>query len=372
MKLLYVTARWDPQNPDSGSGVNYNAYMELKNRVDDIRIVGPFTSELTLVERGVRKIFERPGQRRLIKFYPSYLRKSNQSVRKAMEEFEPDVIFSKSSIPLVNVNLTAPLVYICDSTVKWTKENWPLFSPIGMKIMEKWEAKVIKKASHIITFSQANGDVLHNYYKIPKDRITVHPVPSSLPHNEEDFRPNPIVASETLKLLLVGKSYHGKGVDIATEVVQELNALGIPAELKVVGQEHEDSEYVSFAGLLSKSDPVQQKEYMDYYRWAHFLIFPSRFDAAGIVPSEAAGFGVPTITNATGGIATTVKDKVSGVILPKHSPAREYIRVLQYYLNHPEEYDTLRRSTYARYLSELNWTELGDRISSIIADVTSH
>ncbi len=33
MKLLFVAARWDPQNPDSGSGVNYNAFMELKEKV---------------------------------------------------------------------------------------------------------------------------------------------------------------------------------------------------------------------------------------------------------------------------------------------------------------------------------------------------
>jgi glycosyltransferase involved in cell wall biosynthesis len=326
---------------------------------------------MTLIERGIRKIFERPGHRRLIKFYPSYLRKSNQNVQKAIDMFQPDVLFSKSSIPLVNVPLGVPLVYICDSTVKWTSENWPLFSPLGLKIMEKWEAKVIRKAAHIITFSQANGNILHEYYKIPKDRITVHPIPSSLPHDEKDFQPNPLVAGKTLKLLLVGKSYHGKGVDIAAEVAQKMTALGIPTELRVVGQDSEDSKHISFAGLLSKNDPVQQKEYMDHYRWAHFLIFPSRFDAAGIVPSEAAGFGVPTLTNAAGGLATTVKDKVSGIVLPKHSPASEYVRILQYYLDHPEEYAALRQSTYARYLAELNWNELGDQIYSIIKDVTS-
>ncbi|MBG0787647.1 MAG: hypothetical protein H0S79_21370 [Anaerolineaceae bacterium] len=117
MRLLFVAARWDPKNPDSGSGVNYNAYMALKDRVEDIRITGPFQSDLNLIERGVRKVFSRPNKRRLIKFYPSYVRHSNKEVQQAMEEYQPDVIFSKSSVPLVNVKLNAPLVYMCDSTV---------------------------------------------------------------------------------------------------------------------------------------------------------------------------------------------------------------------------------------------------------------
>jgi len=371
MKLMYVAARWNPKNPDSGSGVNYNAYIELKNRVDELQIVGPFASELTLIERGIRKVFQRPDKPRLIKFYPSYLRRSNQSVQKAIDEFKPDVIFSKSSVPLVNVKLNAPLVYMCDSTVKWTTDNWPLFSPLGMKIMEGWEHKVINKAAHIITFSHANAEILRDYYKIPMEKITVHPIPSSLPHDNDDFQPKPLVAGKKINLLLVGKEYHRKGVDIAIETIRGLNALGIPAELRIVGQDNENLENITFMGLLSKKDPDQLQAYLDNYRWAHFLLFPSRFDAAGIVPSEAAGFGVPTITNAAGGLATTVKDKVSGIVLPKHSPASDYVMILQYYLDHPKEYDALRQSTYDQYLAELNWNELGDRIFTIIKDLTS-
>ena len=137
---------------------------------------------------------------------------------------------------------------------------------------------------------------------------------------ENDFQPKPLTAGDKINLLLVGKEYHRKGVDIAIETIRGLNALGIPAELRIVGQENENSENITFMGLLSKKDPDQLQAYLDNYRWAHFLLFPSRFDAAGIVPSEAAGFGVPTITNAAGGIQTTVKNRISGIVLPKAQP----------------------------------------------------
>lgn len=372
MKLLFVAARWDPQNPDSGSGVNYNAYTILKDKIEEIKIAGPFQSDLTFSEKVIRKIAERGQNKRLIKFYPSYVRNSNASVQKIMDDYQPDVIFSKSSIPLVNVKLSAPLIYICDSTVKWTTDNWPLFSKAGSKMMARWERKVIEKAAHILTFSQANADVLTDYYKIPAARVTVHPIPSSLPHKAEDYQQKLINHSEPLKLLLVGKEYHRKGVDIALETTQQLNAAGIPAELRIVGQDGTNSGHITFMGLYQKKDPQQLKHYMDNYRWAHFLLFPSRFDAAGIVPSEAAGFGVPTITNNAGGIATTVKDGVSGIVLEKHSPAAEYVRVIQHYWQHPEDYQTLCQSTYARYQAELNWGVLGDRLFAIIQEYARH
>ncbi|MBG0787648.1 MAG: glycosyltransferase family 4 protein [Anaerolineaceae bacterium] len=192
-----------------------------------------------------------------------------------------------------------------------------------------------------------------------------------MPHDESDYQEKTLAPGQKIHLLLVGKEYVRKGVDIAIETVNGLNALGIPADLRIVGQVNENAEHVTFMGLLSKTDPLQQEAYLDNYRWADFLLFPSRFDAAGIVPSEAAGFGVPTITNAAGGIETTVKNLVSGIVLPKHSPPESYIRVVQHYLENPKAYEALRRSTYARYLSILNWRVLGDKLYSIINNAVS-
>ena len=369
MKILYVTARWDPKDPDSGAGVNYNAFMALKGWADQIQIAGPYNIKLTLFERFIEKAASIFTKKRLIKFYPSYLRNSNAMVQALVDEYKPDVIFSKSSVPLSNVRISTPFIYMCDSTVKWVTENWPIFTKLGLKVMKRWERKTIKKASHIISFSQANADILQTYYNIPSRKITVHPIPSSLPHDDDNFQPKPIGSGYPLRLLLVGKEYHRKGVDVAIEATQQLNAAGISTELRIVGQDNENSNHVCFMGLYKKKDPVQLKKYMDNYRWAHFLLFPSRFDAAGIVPSEAAGFGVPTITNAAGGLATTVKDGVSGEVLPKDSPAQSYANRLEFYWNHPKEYQSLCESTYKRYQVELTWDALGNRLQQIILNV---
>jgi len=372
MKILYVTARWDPNDPDSGSGVNYQAYSALHAKVQDINICGPFDTPPTLIERGITRIAAHFTKKRFIKFYPSYIRQSNHAVEEMMAAYQPDVIVSKSSIPLVNVRLSVPLVYICDSSVRWVKRWWLNFSKLGFWFMERWEKKVINKATHIITFSQVNADMLIDYYHKPPQQITVHPMPSALPHHLSSYQERSIAHGKPIHLLLVGKDYHRKGVDIAIEATNLCNQNGIPAQLRVVGQDGKDSDFVRFMGLYSKSNPVQLNRYIDNYCWAHFMIFPSRFDAAGIVPSEAAGFGVPTITNAAGGLATTVKHGQSGIVLEKNSPADAYFKIIQYYWKNPMEYQTLRGSTFQRYQRTLNWEVFGDRMFSIIQDVLSH
>jgi glycosyltransferase involved in cell wall biosynthesis len=366
MKILFVAARWDPKDPDSGSGLDYNAYITLKKYWPDIKIVGPFKSDQNLLERGVDKLSRLITKKRFLKFYPSYIRLSNRIVQKAIESYQPDLIFSKSSIPLINVEFSCSFLYMTDSSIEWVKKQWPYFTDLGFAIMQKWERKVIDKASHILTFSEANGDVLKDFYQKPAEQVTVHPVPSSLPHKQCGFVEKTLDPTKPIRLILVGRAFHRKGVDIAMEVTQMLNNYGIPTQLRVVGQDGPSSEHIQFMGLYSKNEPETQAQYLENYRWAHFHMFPSRFDTAGITPSEAAGFGVPTITNAAGGLATTVKDGVSGIVLPENSPASRYVDVIKGYVEHPQSYHALRQTTYQRYQLELTWDALGEVFVSII------
>jgi glycosyltransferase involved in cell wall biosynthesis len=135
--------------------------------------------------------------------------------------------------------------------------------------------------------------------------------------------------------------------------------------LRIVGLKGESDDTVQYMGLYNKTIPQQLEAYVSNYQWANFLIHPARFEAAGIVPAEAAAFGVPTVTNDVGGLATTVADRISGVVLPKHSPAEGYVRVLQEYQSDPAAYRMLCESTRKRYENELNWDVLSIKLYRI-------
>jgi len=127
--------------------------------------------------------------------------------------------------------------------------------------------------------------------------------------------------------------------------------------------------HVHYLGSFRKSIEEELQAYADQYRWPHFLLHPARYDAAPIVTAEAAAFGVPTLTNAVGGIASTVQDGVSGIVLPAGSPASEYVKIIQRMITTPAEYAELRRTTRQRYELELNWEAAGRKIAAILRQV---
>jgi glycosyltransferase involved in cell wall biosynthesis len=181
--------------------------------------------------------------------------------------------------------------------------------------------------------------------------------------------PNWKALNGPIRLLLVGRDYRRKGIDIAVEMVHRLNGLGTRAELTVCGVHGKPDEYVRFVGPYKKSNPAELEQYVSLYRQAHFLIHPALFEAAGIVPGEAAAFGTPTITNDTGGLATTVSDGESGIVLPKSSPAEAYVEVINNLCSHPEAYFDLCRKARERYERELNWETAGKRLGEILRQV---
>jgi len=173
------------------------------------------------------------------------------------------------------------------------------------------------------------------------------------------------------RLLLVGRDSKPprKGIPIAIEVVHKLNAAGLPAELTICGTPGQSDQYVKYVGPFTKSIPEQLDKYVDLYRQAHLLIHPAIFEAAGIVPSEAAAFGTPTITNNAGGLATTVADGESGIVLPTWSGADIYVKSILDLVNNPSYYYDLCQKTRGRYERELNWDCTGKWMADLLRDI---
>ena len=207
---------------------------------------------------------------------------------------------------------------------------------------------------------------------MPINRIIVYPEPSALPDhvvpkeiNIQDWK----MLKEPLRLLLVGRDYRRKGIDIAIDVVHRLNAAGTRSELIICGAQGQADEFVRFVGPFKKSIPDQLDQYVELYRQAHLLIHPALFDAGPIAPGEAASFGTPTITNDVGGMSTTVIDGVSGVVLPKWSPPDAYVKAIIELVRNPERYYTLCQKARDRYERELNWRVVEKRFGEILRQV---
>jgi glycosyltransferase involved in cell wall biosynthesis len=372
MKILYVACSYSPLNYNDGSSADYELYHAFLDHGATVKIVGPLKDHPGWIELSYRKMHALFSKRRHAKYSLAFLEENRHAIAGAVNEFKPDVIFSYFSAPLARVKTEVPIVYAIDTSLIASQSNWPLFSFLEYHRMLNWERNVVRRSAAVITWSQWSAEILAENYSVPERRIFYFPIPASLPSGS--LPEHLAVGSEDLlplKLLLVGRDYQRKGVDIAIRLVKMLNDRGIETHLRIVGLNGTDTDNVRFFGNYNKADAGQLEEYINHYRWAHFLLHPARFEAAGIVPSEAAAFGVPTITNAVGGLATTVEDHRSGIVLPRHSPAESYLEVLQYYLDRPLEYQELRRSTRLRYEEELNWSATGGKIFALMEKVSS-
>jgi len=365
MKILYVADRWDPRDHAQASGTDYEIYHALKREGAQVDVVGPFLPHFSPLEQALRVVHHRIFSTRLFKYPLNYFRQTARQVRQAAADWDPDLMVSMYAAPLVLVDNRIPLLYFCDSSIQWLKKQWKNHAALTYLTMQWWERRVIHKSAQIISFSESNARELRTGYGVPSDQVNVMTIPAAVPH---DRVPETLSIRENLepvRLLLVGRDYHRKGVDIALEVVNQLNLKDVPAELRVVGLDGEGTDYARFMGLYDKTIPEELTGYLDQYRWADFLIHPARFEAAGIVPSEAAAFGVPTLTNDVGGLATTVQDGVSGVVLTQGSSAGDYVREIRELIDSLDRYQRLCRTTRQRYEQELNWPAVGNRLMEI-------
>ena len=237
--------------------------------------------------------------------------------------------------------------------------------------MEKWETKSIADCDILVTFSHENAAIINKHYGKDPSKIRVIPIPAYVPENLIPAKNDVSKKIDgKINLLLVGKRFGLRGMDIGIEIVNELNHQGIQSQLTIVGIDGEDSDHVKFMGNYDKEDTQQIERYFQFFSDSDFLIHPSRFHAAGIVISEAAAFGLPTITNNVGGLATTVLDNETGIVLPEKSPAAAYVTTIKSLVQDNDRYQKMRIAARERFDRELNWESAGKRLREIVHEVS--
>lgn len=378
MNVLYATYRYDPTNPDLGSSLDYECYNAFIRAEFKTEIIGPVTTLLNLSERFEIKLwqlYKKFTKKSGLKFPVTTAVRASLMLNEAVKNENYDVVFSIFPPFFVFYDNKIPYVWYFDTTFWGQEAEWPLYGKLALQISMWEEKRVLSKAARIVTMSKWSKEILIDKYNVPAERIEIIPLFATLPKN---VIPDKIDIKKVkhlimpLKLLLVGRVYKRKGIDIAFDIVSKLTKAGIPTRLVVCGLSNIFEKLppnIEFVGPYKKSDPQQLQEYVGWYKWAHILLHPARFEAAGIVPSEAAAFGTPTITNNVGGLATTVKHGESGIVLPGGSSAEAYVNVIRELVAHPEAYYNLCQTTRQRFERELNSRVAGEALARILREV---
>jgi glycogen(starch) synthase len=140
---------------------------------------------------------------------------------------------------------------------------------------------------------------------------------------EHDLIPRPNRFEPPFVLTCVGRLRKEKGFDLAIAALAQVRARGLDASLLLIGQGgdrrdfeiaaafHDMEPHVRFTGVLEQAET--RRAIAD----STLVLAPSRTrEGFSLVAAEAAMAGVPCIASRVGGLAETVQDGVTGILVP--------------------------------------------------------
>lgn len=191
------------------------------------------------------------------------------------------------------------------------------------------EERIVGLADRIVAANVVERAHLAWYYGASTDRIAV--IPCGV--DTELFRPMPQVEAKRLLalppdplLLYVGRLQPIKGLET---LLDAMTALDGAAQLLIVGGDQDEPENghadylrerVSVLGLrerVSFLGAQPQERLRLFYAAADATVMPSYYESFGMVALEAMACGSPVIASRVGGLTTTVRDGVTGFLVPE-------------------------------------------------------
>jgi UDP-glucose:(heptosyl)LPS alpha-1,3-glucosyltransferase len=174
--------------------------------------------------------------------------------------------------------------------------------------------------SAAVAVTDAVADDLVRVHAVPREKITVIPLPIDLEsYNEGDGagtlrRSLGIDPAQTL-LLFVGNDFERKGL---SECIRALHDAP-DSHLVVVGGDVRDR-YLRLAGELGVQERVtfvgSTAEPERYFRAADVFLLPTKEDPWGLPLIEAMAAGVPAVTSDAAGASVVVRDAKAGIVVP--------------------------------------------------------
>ncbi len=141
------------------------------------------------------------------------------------------------------------------------------------------------------------------------------------------------VPADAVVLLFVGRLQPLKAPDVllraAARLIEQDPAVRDRLVLAVVGgpSGNGQEEPAVLRGLAASLDlpvrfepPCDPVRLRDWYRAADLVAVPSHNESFGLVALEAQACGTPVVATDVGGLRTTVRDGVSGLLVPGHDP----------------------------------------------------
>ena len=205
---------------------------------------------------------------------------------------------------------------VCLVPFGFTVHFHELLEPVLLRQAAEGATTLVAENEHI-----RRGLVHH----VPSVEDRVHVVRKGVPLDR--FRgPVERDAAPRLRLLNVGRLADQKDQATLIAAMSELEALGVDAELRIVGEGPQRERLEAQIADLGLQDRVElmggiaNHRLPDVYRWADVFVLSSRAEGLPVVLAEALASGLPVVTTHVSGIPELVREGIEGHLVPPKDP----------------------------------------------------
>lgn len=262
-----------------------------------------------------------------------------------------------------------PIISYSDATAYLMNNYyWKNCHPLSVKMACLIEKKASQRASLNIRASQWAVNSLIQDCKYDPIKCAVLEFGACI--DDSDIRPNGSYKGGILQVLFSGVEWNRKGGDVAVQTVRFLIERGYDAILNIVGIKElpdycQHYGFIKNHGFLNKNDPDAYRRYVKLYKNSHIMLLPTHAECAGIVFSEAAGFGIPAYTYATGGTENYVVNGINGYALSPDVGAEGFAERISKDIE-SDDISRLHQGALRLYSERLSWSAWSKRFKGIM------
>lgn len=292
-----------------------------------------------------------------------------------------DAVFAPVSATLIpDLKTDKPIIYVSDATLLLMYDYYSNFADWSARSRARavaQERASLQRADLLLFPSQWVAQSVIDDYGIDPAKILVTPFGANIddaPPREVALAPR---APGPLQLLWCGVDWVRKGGDVTLSAFDHLRKGGIDAKLTILGAAPETdipahlADHVTVVPFLRKSDPAQYRRFQDIYLSTDILVLPTQAECYGVVFCEAAAYGMPSITTATGGTSAVVVDGETGLLLPTDLDGPFLAQKLAELAEDPARLERMRVAARDDYETRLNWTTWAETVVPAITALKS-
>jgi glycosyltransferase involved in cell wall biosynthesis len=309
---------------------------------------------------------------------PAYLKSLARQIERRVQDMAADVLVAPGSHAIAELRTPHPKVFVADATFANVLNFYDSFTDCAPEFVRQGHDQDRKALANCVAAVYPSTWAAHsaiNDYGAGPAKIHVIPFGGNLIPPDEATVTTWIDARrfDQLRILFIGRDWHRKGGDTVLAACELLDRRSIPLRLDLVGVERVPAlpTYARLHGRLDKSNPKQRQRLEDLLRQAHVLFVPSLAENYGMVFCEAAGFGVPSLATAVGGIPTAVQHGRTGFTLPAGTRPEAFADILYELFADPPRHKELAVASVLDYHGRLSWDAFGSQFLRVIKEVLS-